>query len=127
MLLLNTNALKDQVDVLLDRVTPGGGRINFPDWLSDDFWQELVAEVRTTNGWEKVSNRNEAWDLLVYAIGLALFRPIRIEHLDWENPPRWAEDWDENELVYSVSEEGEPELPKPAEAPTLSELAALLA
>lgn len=127
VLLLNTNALKDQVDVLLDRVTPGGGRINFPDWLSDDFWQELVAEVRTTNGWEKVSNRNEAWDLLVYAIGLALFRPIRIEHLDWENPPRWAEDWEENELVYSISEEGEPEPPKPTEAPTLAELAALLA
>lgn len=127
VLLLNTNALKDQVDVLLDRLTPGGGRVNFPDWLADDFWQELVAEVRTAKGWEKVSNRNEAWDLLVYAVGLALYRPIRIEQLDWNNPPLWADEWDVNELVFETDEDEKPVIAKPKEDRTLEDLAALLA
>lgn len=126
VLLLNTNALKDQVDMLLDRKTAGGGRINFPDWLSDDFWQEMVAEVRTSNGWDKITERNEAWDLLVYAAGLALYRPIKIEQMNWDNPPRWAEEWDDNELVYEPDEEQRPSVPKPSQEKTLEELAALL-
>lgn len=127
VLLLNTNALKDQVDALLDRTTAGGGRINFPDWLSDDFWQELVAETRTTDGWVKTSSRNEAWDLLVYAVGLALYRPIRIEQLNWDDPPRWAEEWDENELVFEVDEDQKPKEAEAPKAQTLEELANLLA
>lgn len=130
VLLLNVNALKDQMDVLLDRRTAGGGRINFPDWLSDEFWQELVAEVRTASGWEKRSSRNETWDLLVYAMGLALYRPIRIEQIDWDNPPRWAEEWDENEMVFQAAND-EPDYPPPGEwdsdsDKSLEELAALL-
>lgn len=124
VLMLNTEALKDQLNVMLDRKTPGGGRIVFPDWLPDTFWQEVCAEIRTANGWQKVSPRNEAWDLLVYAIALALERPIKIENLDWANPPRFADEWDDNETVVWPAE-----LVKPVKEQkrSLADLASLLA
>lgn len=127
VLLLNTNALKDQVEAMLDRTTAGGGRVNFPDWLSDDFWQEMVAETRTTDGWVKTSSRNEAWDLLVYAVGLALYRPIRIEQLNWDEPPRWAEEWDDNDHVFEVDADQKPKEKEAPKEQTLEELANLLA
>lgn len=127
MLLLNTNALKDQLDALLDRTSAGGGRINFPDWLEDEFWHEMVAEVRTAKGWEKTAPRNEAWDLLVYTLGVALYRPIKIEHFDWDNPPRWAEEWDDNELVFEGEEAPAADPGEKENKQTLEDLAALLA
>lgn len=127
VLMLNTLALKDQVNVMLDRLTEGGGRINFPDWLPDDFFQEMVAENRTADGWVKISPRNEAWDLLVYGIAIALYKPIRVEHLDWEDPPGWAKDWDDNDLVFTPDEKGNPVAQVVEKPKSLEELAALLA
>ena len=124
VLMLNTEALKDQLNVMLDRKTPGGGRIVFPDWLPDTFWQEVCAEIRTANGWQKVSPRNEAWDLLVYAIALALERPIKIENLDWANPPRFADEWDDNEMVVWPAESVKP---VKEQKRSLADLASLLA
>ncbi len=83
----------------------------------------MCAETRTANGWEKISARNEAWDLLVYAIALSLYRPIKIENLDWDNPPPWADEWDDNELVFGGSEKVEPV----RQEKSLADLAALLA
>lgn len=127
VLMLNTGSLKDQLNTMLDRKLPGGGRINLPDWLPDTFFAEMVAEVRSGKGWEKVAERNEAWDLLVYAIGVALYRPIRLERLDWDDPPSWAKDWDDNALVFAA-DAGPPDTQAP-EAPkrSLEELAAMLA
>lgn len=126
VLMINTDALKDQLNVMLDRRTAGGGRINFPDWLPDTFWAEMVAEKRTAAGWEKVSERNEAWDLLVYAIAVALYRPIKIEQLDWDDPPGWAAEWDENDLVFNPETRKSVE-DAPKEELSLEELAGLLA
>jgi phage terminase large subunit GpA-like protein len=126
ILLINTLALKDQLDVLLDRERAGGGRITFADWLPDTFWEEMVAEARGTNGWEKITARNEAWDLLVYAMAVSLFRPIKIEQMDWDNPPVWAQDWDDNSYVIEAEEKAE----EPAKTPgkkSLADLAASLA
>lgn len=123
VLLINTDALKDQLNVMLDRRTPGGGMLCFPDWLPDWYWAEMCAETRTANGWEKISARNEAWDLLVYAIALSLYRPIKIENLDWDNPPPWADEWDDNELVFGGSEKVE----SVRQEKSLADLAALLA
>ena len=123
VLMLNTTALKDQLNVMLDRLLPEGGMVHFPDWLPDWFWSELCAEVRQSDKWEKVSNRNEAWDLLVYVIALCLYRPIKIEHLDWDNPPAWADEWDENETVVWPEEEKKVE----KKETTLADLASLLA
>lgn len=106
VLVINTNALKDQLNVMLDRKEAGGGKINFPDWLPDWFWAEMVAETRTANGWENpLRARNEAWDLLVYAIAISLYKPIRVEHMDWDNPPSWAAEWDDNDLVFEPEKE----------------------
>lgn len=123
VLMLNTTALKDQLNVMMDRLLPEGGMIHLPDWLPDWFWSELCAEVRQADKWEKVSARNEAWDLLVYLIALCLYRPIKIEHLDWDNPPAWADEWDENEMVVWPEEAKKPE----KKETTLADLASLLA
>lgn len=99
ILLINTNTIKDHLNNLLDRLDPGGGRIIYPDWLPDEFFQELTAEIRTPKGWENPRKaRNEAWDLLVYAI--ALYLHLGGERIDWESPPEWAEEWDKNSLVF---------------------------
>lgn len=127
VLMIHTDKLKDQLNVMLDRKTAGGGKVNFPDWLPDTFWSEMVAEKRTTNGWEKVSERNEAWDLLVYAIAIALYRPIKIELMDWDDPPGWASDWDDNDLVFNPETKKSALLPQKRENLSLEDLAALLA
>ena len=101
---LNSNLLKDQVSAILNRDKPGtertGGMIHFPKWAPDWFYKQLTTEVRTAKGWEnKSGRRNEAWDLLYYALGLAIYTPIGLERINWDNPPGWAADWDENDLV----------------------------
>ena len=101
VLIINTDMIKDHVDKRLDRLDPGGGMYIFPDWLDEKFYQELVAETRTAKGWENPQKRrNESWDLLCYDLALCLDALVRIEHLDWDNPPTWAEEWDHNNLVF---------------------------
>lgn len=100
VLFINGNQVKDQANAMLDREDPGGGTVHFPDWLEDWFYAELTAERRTAKGWENPRGaRNESWDLLVYSIALSLSRIVRIEYIDWDNPPAWAEEWDDNDLV----------------------------
>lgn len=130
--LVNSNMVKDQVSNRLGRTDPGG-QIHFPVWFDEDgelvdidwLYKQLTAEVRTGKGWEKVGrNKNEAFDLLAYCIAICLIPDIRIEHLDWSNPPGWAQvDWDKNDLVFKPVEgmPFAPEKPKPGK--TLEELA----
>lgn len=104
VLRINSNAMKDMLNAMLDRKAAGAGKVNFPDWLPDTFWREMVAEERGTKGWEKVSTRNEAWDLLTYAMALCLQKPIAIENIDWNDPPVWACEWEFNSLVFDPEE-----------------------
>lgn len=98
----NSNLLKDQLNAILSRSEPGGAMMRFPTWAPNFFYQQLCAEERTAKGWEnKSGRRNEAWDLSYYAIGLCLHPDIRIEHMNWEKPAAWAEEWDKNILVVS--------------------------
>lgn len=100
LLMLNSNVLKDDLNGRLDSLIPGKGMFRTPDWLSDSFYAELCSEVRGPKGWEKPSGlRNEAWDLSYYCIGLCVSELMRIEHIDWSNPPAWAAEWDRNDLV----------------------------
>lgn len=100
VLLLNMDQLKDQASAMLDRTDPNGGCVNFPEWLPDWFYTELTVERRTTKGWENLrAARNEAWDLLVYAIAISLSRLVRIERIDWADPPSWAAAWAENDMI----------------------------
>lgn len=93
--LLHSNILKDMVAADLDRATSGPGYLNFPQWLKKWFFQELTAEIRTAKGWiNKAKKRNEAFDL--YCYGRAACKILKADVIDWENPPAWARDWDNN-------------------------------
>lgn len=106
VLQINTNMVKDMLDARLNKTDFGEGFIHFPKWLPDWFFQELTAEVKTTKGWENPKRvRNEAWDLLVYTLAICLTPKVDIERIDWENPPDWAKDWNENSLVFDENEE----------------------
>lgn len=128
VLSLNTNTLKDMLDKMLDRKEPGG-RINFPEWLDDNFYTELTVEVRDPNkGWLNPRHyRNESWDLLVYYLAATLTRHIGLEHLSWESPPGWAEEWDVNDLVFDPVEKTKPFEAKEKPKTSLSDLASSLA
>lgn len=101
---LNTNRMKDIVSAALNRPEPGPLYVHFPKWLPQSFYDELVAEDRGADGtWEKVSERNEAFDLMAYArVGLVQLKADRIT--DWDNPPSWALPLDENPEVIMGDE-----------------------
>lgn len=106
VLAFNVNALKTQLDGLLDRTDPNGGMIHFASHLKLWFYQELCAETYDpkTRRWEnKKMVRNESTDLLVYALGLRVLPQFGgIERLTWDDEaqlPPWAQDWDKNPLV----------------------------
>jgi phage terminase large subunit GpA-like protein len=127
---INVNLIKDQVFQMLGRDEPGGGMVNFPDWLDDWFYSELTAETRNSKGiWENPKKlRNEAWDLLCYAIAIALHPKFAgIEKIDWDDPPRWARDWNENDLVFLPEEQERPFVEKSNAEYDLRELGSLLA
>lgn len=106
VLFLNSNLLKDQLNGRLDCLEPGKGMYRTPNWLDDRFYAELCSETRGPKGWENPSgHRNEAWDLSYYAIGLCVSELLRVEKLDWDNPPGWAAEWDRNDFVRSVEQE----------------------
>ncbi|MBL1759174.1 phage terminase large subunit family protein, partial [Klebsiella pneumoniae] len=67
--LLQTDALKDQVNNALWRESPGPNYVHFPKWLGSWFYDELTYEERSPDGkWSKPGRGpNEAFDLLVYA------------------------------------------------------------
>lgn len=103
ILLLNTDILKDWVDASLGREEPGAGYIQFPDWLSLEFYKELCVETRNVKGrWENLKKlRNEAWDLLAYCYALCVY--LRAEKINWDKPEvLWARAWDENNLVFAA-------------------------
>jgi phage terminase large subunit GpA-like protein len=106
LLLLQSNHLKDDLDGRLDCLEPGKGMYRFPDWLTDSFFGELCAETRTEKGWENLSNsRNEGTDLSYYCIGICISELIRVEGLNWQEPPGWAAEWDKNDLVREADKE----------------------
>jgi phage terminase large subunit GpA-like protein len=106
VLLLNSNVLKDAVRGRLEAQVPGKGMLRFPDWLPDKWFAELCVEVRTDKGWTNpLGRRNEAWDLSYYCVGLCVSQLLRVEGIEWHNPPGWAEVWDKNDMVTKVGAE----------------------
>ncbi len=138
VLFINSTTLKDQVAAMLGRDdTADGapiravGMVHFPHWAEDWLYRQLTTEIRTEKGWVNVnggtvSKRNEAFDLLYYCLAICLHTTIRIEHIDWMNPPTWAADWHENDLVFG-GEEVLPFSAKPKRVRDLSKLAEQLA
>ncbi len=104
VMMLNTNKVKDMVNNMLGRTDPGGGMVFFPEWLPDWWYVELCAETKTAKGWvNPAKSRNEAWDLLVYTMALCHSSRIRLPHLVWEDPPSWASEWDNNDMVCEAT------------------------
>lgn len=103
VLMLNSNLLKDTLHNRLDMTEPSKGLITFPDWLGIQFYQELCAETRKPNGWQKIAHQNnEAWDLMYYCIGVAISKLLMIDRVDWKKPPPKFDKWDNNPLVYAA-------------------------
>jgi len=128
VLMVNTNLVKDTLNHMLDRTEPGNG-VLFPDWLDDNFFIELTVEVRDPQkGWINPKRfRNESWDLLAYCIAAMLTPTINVEHINWQEPPLWAEDWDMNDLVFDPEIEDKPYDAEPKPRRSLKDLASNLA
>ena len=101
LLMVNTDAYKDQIENDLKRVDDGPGKMHFSSDLKPEYFAELTtAEIKTAKGWAPIKQgvRNEALDLTVYARAgvehLKMHDPAR-----WANPPNWALDWDKNAAV----------------------------
>lgn len=88
--LLQTDALKDQVNNALWRESPGPNYVHFPKWLGNWFYDELTYEERSPDGkWSKPGRGpNEAFDLLVYADALVILHGY--EKIKWPDAPEWA-------------------------------------
>lgn len=108
VLLMNVDMLKDQLDGMLDRADGRMASVVFPDWLPDWFFVELTVEVKDpVKGWQNPKKlRNEAWDLIVYAMAMCITnRHVGLENINWDAPPLWAAEWDDNDMVFSEEEE----------------------
>ncbi len=115
--LLNTLILKDALAADLERDRPGPGFIHLPEWLDSWFFDELTAEVRTANKWDRPGHaRNEAFDLFCYAAAANLY--LGAERVNWEKPPAWA--CPEKSRVAMTTKEA-PASPKKPSAPPMVE------
>ena len=98
VLFFNSNSLKDTLNNMLDRELPGGGKIDFPDWLETWFFEELTVETKSPKGWvNKANRRNETWDLCAYFIGACIWK--KVDQVDWADPPTWLKPWAQNPMV----------------------------
>lgn len=106
VLMIGSNTMKDTLAHRLECTTPQAGMFRTAKWLPGFLYTELCVEVRTTKGWENPTNaRNEAFDLSYYMLGLCVSALLGLEQVDWERPPGWLLDWDENLLVSEPEEE----------------------
>ena len=125
VLMTNVTPVKNHLDAILDRDEIRSGRINFPDWLDIGFYKELCVETKDLKGiWQNPRGlRNESWDLFVMALALLIEpRHVGVERIDWSDPPTWAAEWDDNDLVFLPEKETDPRRPEPLD---LNDLAAL--
>ena len=66
--------------------------------------------------------RNEAFDLSAYCVAFFQHPQIRLPQIRWENPPRWAAEWEANDMVFGSA--GEPvAAAEPKAPPSISDLA----
>lgn len=86
----NTDRLKDEVAASLTRGPGGARKLSIPAGAPPAVFEELAAERRSGTGWDLRPGvkRNEALDLAVYALALAIV--LEVEAIDATKPPVWA-------------------------------------
>lgn len=99
ILFVGATQARDIASARLERATDGPSYITLPKWAPDWWYLELTSEERQGAKWAKIRKRNEAWDLLCYAIAISEGPLIDNQLIDWKDPPMWAETWDKNSLV----------------------------
>lgn len=105
VLLIGSNTMKDTLAHRLECVVPEKGLYRMASWLPDFVFTELCVEIRNTKGWENpLEARNEAWDLSYYFLGLCVSALLGLEQVDWDRPPGWLADWDDNMLVTAPND-----------------------
>jgi len=106
--LLNTTILKDAVTANLKKTEIGKDYYHFPEWLPSHFYAEIVAETRTDKGWENTKQaRNETFDLLSYNKAGFMIKLLSYwkKEINWDSPPAWLEEWDNNSEVTNKQDE----------------------
>ena len=84
------NLLKDEIAASLVRGISGARALHIPRGAAPEIFAEFAAERRGATGWEKRPGvkRNEALDLAVYDLALAIV--LGAEKINWTRPPAWA-------------------------------------
>lgn len=129
---VNSNVVKDQAFNMLGRLEPGG-QVHFPVWYEDDgtpedidwLYKQLTSETRLPQGWKNLARRkNEAFDLLAYAVAFTRHPHIRLNSIDWTAARGWHAPWDGNDLVFMPTAAGNKPTPAaPHERKSLADLA----
>lgn len=85
-----SDRLKDEVAASLLREEAGPGKLHVSRYAPKEVFAEYAAERKTDKGWKKRPGvkRNEALDLSVYSLALAL--ALGVEDVDPAKPPRWC-------------------------------------
>lgn len=107
-----TDRLKDEVAASLLREEEGARALHIPRGAPSEVFAEYAAERKGAKGWEKKPGvrRNEALDLSVYSLALAIV--LGAEAVDWRAAPPWARPARENGFAVPLGgPEGEAEVP----------------
>lgn len=115
----NPNRFKDNVSIELAVANPGPLYVHFPAALKSpapphQWFDQLGAEERSDDGrWKKKAGggRNEALDLM--AMGEVMAVLFGFQRINWEAPPNWALDWDQNVMVTQITVPDEDGAPSP--------------
>jgi phage terminase large subunit GpA-like protein len=101
--IIDTSYFKDIVASLLRKKEQDGIYIHFSKWLTNDFYEELQAEIKDEKGkWVKIRTRNESLDLFVYILALCWKLGLNKEGFKWDDPPIWCHPLESNNHVVSV-------------------------
>lgn len=117
ILWVGTDRLKDEIAASLLRDADGSRALHIPRLAPKEVFAEYASERRTEKGWEKKPGvkRNEALDLSVYSLALAIV--LGAEKINWDNPPIWARSDRSNSFAIDLDAKdaeavAEPEKPK---------------
>lgn len=123
VMFVSSNQVKDIVAANLAREVDGPGYVTLPGWAKDSWFKELASEQRRGDGWHKIRERNEAWDLMCYATALTRCDRVRADRIDWgsDRIPPYAKAGPENPFIAPLAQPGQPTPPAaPARRPYLS-------